>query len=56
MLKRVWDNAPRLLQKQCLATDIENERHCKQNQMYVQMTSKDCLTGTDRLYQVLQKS
>ena len=55
MLKRVWDKCTEATSKNnvIIATDDERiERHCKQNQMYVQMTSKDCLTGTDRLYQV----
>ena len=58
MIKRVWEkcveaaNVDRVL----VATDDARiKEHCKDHNINVMLTSENCLTGTDRLYEVSQK-
>ena len=58
MIKRVWEkcveaaNADMVL----VATDdVRIKEHCKDHNINVMLTSENCLTGTDRLYEVSQK-
>ena len=58
MLRRVWDKCTQAVspEKILVATDDERiKNHCREEGMKVEMTSSNCLTGTDRLYEVAQK-
>jgi len=58
MLRRVWDKCIEAAspEKILVATDDDRIKgHCQENGMQVEMTSRNCLTGTDRLYEVAQK-
>jgi 3-deoxy-D-manno-octulosonate cytidylyltransferase len=55
MIKRVYNQArkSKLLDKLVVATDNEEiQKYCESESIPVVMTSEDCLTGTDRLYEV----
>jgi 3-deoxy-manno-octulosonate cytidylyltransferase (CMP-KDO synthetase) len=58
MLRRVWEKCAQVVKPDniIVATDDERIRsHCLENDMQVEMTSSNCLTGTDRLYEVALK-
>jgi len=58
MIRRVYKNCCSAFFKQdvYVATDSEIiEDYCKSNEMNVIMTSSDCLTGTDRVYEASEK-
>lgn len=58
LIRRVWEKAAQALDSThvYVATDSEKiAKHCEEQDMQVIMTSSDCLTGTDRLYEASQK-
>ena len=58
MIQHVWEKCVEAasLDKVVIATDDERIlKHCKSYEMRVVMTSNNCLTGTDRLYEVALK-
>jgi len=58
MIKRTYEQAKKshLLTKLVVATDDEKiQNYCKSENIPVIMTSKNCLTGTDRIAEVAQK-
>lgn len=58
MLRRVWDKCIQAAspEKILVATDDERIKgHCQNHDMQVELTSSDCLTGTDRLYEIAKK-
>jgi 4-hydroxy 2-oxovalerate aldolase len=58
LLRRVWDKCVQAVGKEqvLVATDDETIlEHCLEQGMQVTMTSSECLTGTDRVYEVSLK-
>ncbi len=58
MIRRVWEKCVKAadLDKVIIATDDERIfKHCESLEMKVMLTSNDCLTGTDRLFEVAKK-
>ena len=58
MLHRVWEKCAQAVnpEKIFVATDDERiSNHCWENGMQIEMTSSNCLTGTDRLFEVALK-
>lgn len=58
MINYVWDICKDVVNSNniIVATeDIKINKHCIKNKMNVIMTSKKCLTGTDRVYEVSKK-
>ena len=58
MLRRVWDKCIQAASPEKILVATDDDRileHCKDHDMQVELTSSDCLTGTDRLYEVAQK-
>ena len=58
MIKRVWEKCIEAanINRVIVATDDDRIfRHCKDQEIEVQLTSHNCLTGTDRLYEVAKK-
>jgi len=58
MIRRVWEKCIKVLPEEYVfvATDsFEILQHCKKHNIQVVMTSDDCLTGTDRIYEVAKK-
>jgi 3-deoxy-manno-octulosonate cytidylyltransferase (CMP-KDO synthetase) len=54
MIYRVWEKCIKVLSPEhvFVATDSkEIAKHCKKHDIQVLMTSSDCLTGTDRVYE-----
>jgi len=54
MIHRVWEQCIQVLPKECVfvATDSKDiAEHCKKYGIQIIMTSSDCLTGTDRVYE-----
>jgi 3-deoxy-manno-octulosonate cytidylyltransferase (CMP-KDO synthetase) len=55
LIRHVWDKAAEAVGAENVLVATEDERikiHCEEEGMNVTMTSKNCLTGTDRLYEV----
>ena len=58
MLRHVWEKCVKAtkLDRVLVATDDDRIlEHCQNHDMQVELTSSDCHTGTDRLYEVAQK-
>lgn len=58
MIRRVWEKCVEAASadKVLVATDDNRiMEHCRDHEMQVDLTSNECLTGTDRLYEVAQK-
>jgi len=58
MVHRVWKQCIKAVPKNdvFVATDsVEIAEHCENNNIQVVMTSNDCLTGTDRVFEVSKK-
>tara|TARA_Y100001980_G_C14494652_1_gene271269 strand:+ start:408 stop:1133 length:726 start_codon:yes stop_codon:yes gene_type:complete len=58
MIERVWNKCVESIgiDKVIVATDdLRIEKHCKLKNISVIMTRKNCLTGTDRIYEVSKK-
>ncbi|MBN4080844.1 3-deoxy-manno-octulosonate cytidylyltransferase [Caldithrix abyssi] len=58
MILRVWEKCVEAASadKVLVATDdYKILDHCKENDIQVELTDENCLTGTDRLYEVAQK-
>lgn len=58
MIHRVWEKCVKATSHDKVLVATDDERiieHCKNNNMEVLLTSNNCLTGTDRLYEVAQK-
>jgi len=58
MILRVWEKCIKSMDKNQILVATDDSRiieHCKEHQMNAIMTSKNCLTGTDRIYEVSQK-
>jgi 3-deoxy-manno-octulosonate cytidylyltransferase (CMP-KDO synthetase) len=58
LIQRTYDQCLKAFPKErvYVATDdIKIEEHCKSHDMQVMMTSKNCLTGTDRVAEVAEK-
>jgi 3-deoxy-manno-octulosonate cytidylyltransferase (CMP-KDO synthetase) len=54
MIRRVWEQCEKALPSKNIfvATDSEKiKNHCLENNIQVLLTSSDCLTGTDRVYE-----
>ena len=59
MIQMVWEQCSKSLDKNkiFIATDDRRiEEFCKSNNMNTVMTSKNCLTGTDRVYDFSKKN
>jgi 3-deoxy-manno-octulosonate cytidylyltransferase (CMP-KDO synthetase) len=53
LIKRVWDKAVKAINPDNLYVLTDDERisrHCQEEGIQYKMTSKNCLTGTDRLF------
>ncbi len=58
MIQRVWGKCVEATSadKVLVATDNQQiEEHCKNHDIHVMFTKENCLTGTDRLYEVAKK-
>jgi len=58
MINRVWEKCIKVLQKEFVFVATDSDKiieHCKNNNIQVVMTSRDCLTGTDRVYEASKK-
>lgn len=58
MIHRVWEKCVEATSHDKVLVATDDQRiieHCKNNNMEVLLTSNNCLTGTDRLYEVAQK-
>jgi 3-deoxy-manno-octulosonate cytidylyltransferase (CMP-KDO synthetase) len=58
MLRHVWEKCAEVANPREILVATDDDRileHCNENGMQVEMTSSNCLTGTDRLYEVSQK-
>jgi len=58
MIHRVWEKCVKATSHDKVLVATDDERiieHCKSNNMEVLLTSNNCLTGTDRLFEVAQK-
>ena len=58
MIRRVWEKCVEAASadKVLVATDDNRiMEHCRDHEMQVDLTSNECLTGTDRLYEVAPK-
>jgi len=58
MVKRVWEKCIKALNPDNVIIATDDKRisdHCMQENMNVIMTSKECLTGTDRIFEVSEK-
>jgi 3-deoxy-manno-octulosonate cytidylyltransferase (CMP-KDO synthetase) len=54
MIRRVWEQCEKAIPSKNIfvATDSEKiKNHCLENNIQVLLTSSDCLTGTDRVYE-----
>jgi len=55
MIHRVWEKCVQSLSREQVLVATDDERiinHCTENNMNAVLTSKNCLTGTDRIYEV----
>ena len=55
MIYRVWEKCVQSLSREQVLVATDDERiinHCTENNMNAVLTSKNCLTGTDRIYEV----
>lgn len=58
MIRRVWEKCVEAASADNVLVATDDNRimeHCKDHEMQVDLTSNECLTGTDRLYEVAQK-
>ena len=58
MVQRVWEKCVKASDKNCVIIATDDQRilnHCKEKKMNCIITSKTCLTGTDRLFEVSKK-
>jgi 3-deoxy-manno-octulosonate cytidylyltransferase (CMP-KDO synthetase) len=58
LLRRVWDKCVLAVGKEQIVVATDDERileHCLEQGMQATMTSSECLTGTDRVYEVALK-
>ena len=58
MIRRVWEKCIEALSADQVIIATDDERivqHCEENKMNTILTSKECLTGTDRIYEVSKK-
>jgi 3-deoxy-manno-octulosonate cytidylyltransferase (CMP-KDO synthetase) len=58
MIKRVWEKCVEATSPGRVLVATDDDRileHCQNHDMQVELTRSDCLTGTDRLYEVAQK-
>ena len=58
MLRHVWEKCVEATSPGRVLVATDDDRileHCQNHDMQVELTRSDCLTGTDRLYEVAQK-
>jgi 3-deoxy-manno-octulosonate cytidylyltransferase (CMP-KDO synthetase) len=58
MIQRVWEKCVEATGPGSVLVATDDDRileHCQDHDMQVEMTSRNCLTGTDRLYEVAKK-
>ena len=58
MIQRVWGKCVEVTGPGSVLVATDDDRileHCQDHDMQVELTSSDCLTGTDRLYEVAKK-
>jgi 3-deoxy-manno-octulosonate cytidylyltransferase (CMP-KDO synthetase) len=58
MIQRVWEKCVEATGPDSVLVATDDDRileHCQDYDMQVELTSSDCLTGTDRLYEVAKK-
>ena len=58
MIHRVWEKCVEASSSEKVIVATDDQRiidHCVNNNMAVTLTSSNCLTGTDRLYEVAKK-
>ena len=59
MISRVWDKCIKVAGPENVIVATDDDRimiHCVKNCINVEMTNSNCLTGTDRLYEIAQKT
>ena len=58
MIQRVWEKCVLAAGQKKVLVATDDDRileHCQNHDMQVELTSSDCFTGTDRIYEVAQK-
>ena len=58
MIQHVWEKCVKAASANKVLVATDDERiinHCTDNGIQVELTSSNCLTGTDRLYEIAQK-